>query len=73
MKVLTGHLTATEKRHIKALFEANLMAGKINRKMYFITENAGVYTVKVSQRDRGMMPVPGSPLRISVNTSTFIL
>jgi len=31
-----GHITATEKTHIKALFKANLIEGKVNRKTYFL-------------------------------------
>ena len=71
METLTGHITATEKKHIKAILNANLMAGKIGRKNYFLSLSKGIYTVKVQENDRGMIPVAGSELRLSTYISTF--
>lgn len=51
IKTLKGHLTATEKRHIKALFGAALMEGKANRKNYLFTFENGVYTVRIKEVD----------------------
>lgn len=36
ISVTKGHLTPTEKSHIRALFDAGLMEGKVNRKTYYI-------------------------------------
>jgi len=36
IKTTKGHITSTEKTHIKALFEANLIEGKVNHKTYFL-------------------------------------
>ena len=73
MKVLTGHLTATDKKAIKAIMEAGLMKGKVGRKSYFITKSGDVYSVKYTIMDRGMISVPGSPLRLSTYSSSFKL
>ena len=50
MKVLTGHLTQTNKVHIKALFDANLSEGKVNRINYLLSLSEGIYTVKIAQK-----------------------
>jgi hypothetical protein len=72
MKVLSGHLTATEKKHIKAILDQKLMTGKIGRKSYWLSLNEGLYTVKVIQNDRGWGWI-GAELRQSVYTHTFTL
>lgn len=36
IQVTKGHITQTEKTHIKALFNNNLIEGKVNRKTYFL-------------------------------------
>ena len=36
IQVIKGHITQTEKTHIKALFNANLIEGKVNTKTYFL-------------------------------------
>lgn len=76
MKVLSGHLTPADKRNIKELLRLGWMEGTINRVTYKLFmqdfDKYGVtYEVKVAKKDRGLVPVPGSPLRISVHTSTF--
>ena len=71
MTTLTGHITQTEKKAIKAILNANLMSGKVGIKNYFLSLTDGIYTVKVQQNDRGLMPVGGSELRVSTYTSTF--
>jgi hypothetical protein len=73
MKVLTGHLTATDKRNIKYILACGLTEGKIKHKTYYLTSKGDVYTVKQHQQDRGIIPCPGSELRTSVYTSTFKL
>lgn len=46
----TGHLTATEKKHIKVLFEKELFDGyKVNTKTYEIKETETGYSVAISQ------------------------
>lgn len=75
MKTLTGHLTQTNKKHIQAILNANLLEGKINRTNYFISKNGStnVFTVKICVADRGFIPVPGTPLRLSTYIHTFVL
>lgn len=45
IKVLTGHLTQTEKKGIKAVLNAGFMSGKVGRINYFLSEKDGIYTV----------------------------
>jgi len=73
MKTLTGHLTATNKRHIKAIIDANLLEGRINKTSYFLSKKDDVFMVKIQCVDRGLIPCIGSPLRISTYTHTFTL
>jgi hypothetical protein len=44
--IIKGHLTATEKRHIKAMFELGLMSAKVNRKQYRITKENDMFHVQ---------------------------
>lgn len=71
MKVLTGHLTATEKNAIKQMLHLGLTCGKTPKKMYHLVLNEDIYTVTIEQQDRGLIPVPGSELRKSKYKSTF--
>jgi hypothetical protein len=71
IKIIDGHLTATDKKAIQAILAAGLMEGKVGKSSYFISKNANLYTVKQVIKDRGIMPVPGSQLRWSTYTSTF--
>ena len=72
MKVLTGHLTATDKKAIKAILEAGMTSAKVGRKTFFLSvDNEGTYTVRKQFMNRGMIPCGGSPLRLSTYTSTF--
>jgi len=51
MKLLKGyHITATEKKHISHLISNNILAGKIGRKIYFISEKGNnVFDVAVTE------------------------
>lgn len=57
MKTLTGHLTQTNKKHIQAILNANLLEGKINRTNYFISKNesTNVFIVKICVVDRVLL------------------
>jgi hypothetical protein len=70
MKVITGQLTQTERKHIRAIFDAKLMQGKINRKSYFIEQNENVYTVSIVENTRGLGMI-GEELRKTTTKSTF--
>ena len=48
IRTLSGHLTATNKRHISAIFDVNRLEAKVNRIAYRISEENGIYTVKIS-------------------------
>lgn len=73
MKVLTGHLTSTEKKHIKHILSLGLCGGAINKKQYSISKNLDVYTVIVTEKDKGLITCGGSELRMSNYKSTFTL
>jgi hypothetical protein len=73
MKTLSGHLTESNKKAIKAILDLNLSAGKVGRINYFITPGPDHYQVKIVKMDRGMIPVPGSQLRQSISLATFSL
>lgn len=53
MKISTidGHITPTEKKHIKALFAHDMTEGKVNTKTYYITENKGIYTALIYEME----------------------
>jgi putative heme iron utilization protein len=55
MKVLTGHLTATNKIHIKALLKAKLYSGKVNTINYLLRQENDTYTVFVIQKDNSIL------------------
>lgn len=73
MTTLTGHLTQTDKRNIRAILDAGLTAGRINGQDYHITQESELYTVTKRVKDRGLIPCAGSKPRISAYTSTFRL
>lgn len=68
IKLLKGsHLTQTDKRHIKALFESGQTQAKINRATWVIdkgTPSINTYTVSKFVKDRGLGFI-GEPLRLS--------
>ena len=52
MKVLTGHLTQTEKKAIKAILQAGLISGRVGRKDYVLSKENGVYTAEIFEKER---------------------
>ena len=71
MKVISGHLTLGNKQAIKAILNNNLLSGRVGKTTYVISEINGIHTVKMYIKDRGLIPCPGSPLRISTYTASF--
>jgi hypothetical protein len=72
MKTLTGHLTATNKKAIQAILNLGLTSAKVNNINYFLTEKEnGLFEVKIQKMDRGLIPCPGSELRLSTSIATF--
>lgn len=66
MKVIEGHLTATDKKVVKVMLDSKLTAGKNGKTSYFLTPlTANTYKVDKWIMDRGLIPVPGSALRLS--------
>jgi hypothetical protein len=69
---LSGHLTQTNRQHIKAILAAGLTEGKINRISYQIEHKGlGTYAVKMYVKDRGIVACGGSKLRMSCYDATF--
>lgn len=52
ISTITGHLTCTNKKHIKALFDAKLTTGKVNRINYFISFHIDFWSVQIVQTDK---------------------
>lgn len=73
MKVTNGHLTQTEKKAVKAIMDSGLKAGRIGKKTYQLSIEGNVLSVVILVMDRGLVPVPGSPLRLSKYSSTVTL
>jgi len=73
MKLITGHLTAANKKAIKAILDAGLTQGKVGRTSYQLSNIDGVYHVKMFLKDRGMIPCAGSVLRVSTYYATFTI
>lgn len=67
IKILSGHLTVTDKRAVSAMIEAGANSANSARASYVISagDGHGWYRVEKFVRDRGIIPVPGSPLRMS--------
>ena len=56
IQVISGHLTQTEKVHIKKLLELNILEGKVNIKNYFLDKINDSYKVQIftpSKNDYG--------------------
>jgi hypothetical protein len=73
MKVLTGHITATERKVINAMIENGWETAQTKMLTCQLVFANGVYTFKTKKRDRGMIPCAGSELRTSIYTSTFTM
>jgi len=71
MIILTGHLTATDKRNVKTIILNKWNYAKSGLKTYYLTQKDNVYTVKIEQKDRGLIPTPGSKLRLNTYTITL--
>lgn len=67
IRTLTGHLTATNKRHISAMFDVNRLEAKINRITYRVSEESGTYTVKISRNESNDY----GEIRERTSTATF--
>jgi hypothetical protein len=73
MKTLTGYLTQTNKSHIKAILEANLLKAGINGIFYSLSFSDGVFTVLITKKDGGLIDCGGSELRFRTTLHTFKL
>lgn len=52
---LSGHLTASNKKHIKDILELNLSIAKVNNINYCLRFNDGIYTVWVIKKDNSIV------------------
>ena len=52
---ITGHLTQTNKTHIKALLKAKMYSGKVNTINYLLRQEKDVFTVHIIQTDNSIM------------------
>lgn len=47
----SGHLTATEKKAVKAILAAKLTSGKVGRKEYYLEQIGNDYSLKVLENE----------------------
>jgi hypothetical protein len=69
IKTLSGHLTATNKKHIRAMFDVGVLSAKVNTINYVITQSENVYTVKKTVKDLSIVTGP----KFRTHTATFTL
>ena len=55
ISTLSGHLTQTNKVHIKAIFQAGLNCAKVNRIKYDIHPDDGFYKVFIVEVDNSIV------------------
>jgi len=74
MKTLSGHLTASEKKIISQIIQNKWGYGKVGLKTFFVNKNKDEnYNIRIDVKDRGLIPCPGSKLRISTYLSVIKL
>lgn len=69
IKVIEGHNTNTEKKVIKHFISEGIELGTVKRKTYHVVKSGDSYDVRVTQKDRGVIPVAGSELRFTTHYS----
>jgi hypothetical protein len=70
MKALTGHITATEKKAIKAILAAGLTSGRVGRTDYRISNENGLYLVFITKLET---PWCETKAKLTTNKHTFTL
>ncbi len=73
MKVIEGHLTVANKKAIKAILKANKTSGRVSNIDYHINKDDEIYNVIIVKKDKGLIPCPGSLLRLSKYKAKFVL
>ena len=72
IKVLSGHLTATDKRAVKHMIEKEIWKGRVGKSDWFIKDlGKGTYDITQKIKDKGLVPVAGTKFRISTYKSTI--
>lgn len=71
IKVLTGHLTQTQKKAIKVILNAGLMSGKVGMINYFLSEKDEIYSVRTVRVNKTLQSFTNNQLERF--DSTFIL
>ena len=72
IKVLSGHLTATDKRAVKHMIEKEIWKGRVGKSDWFIKDlGKGKYDITQKIKDKGLVPVAGTKFRISTYKSTI--
>jgi hypothetical protein len=64
IKVLSGHLTVTDKRAVKHMIEKKIWKGRVGKSDWFIKDLGKI-------KDKGLVPVAGTKFRISTYKSTI--
>jgi phage-related tail protein len=72
IKVLSGHLTTTDKRAVKHMIEKEIWKGRVGKSDWFIKDlGKGKYDITQKIKDKGLVPVAGTKFRISTYKSTI--
>jgi hypothetical protein len=72
IKVLSGHLTATDKRAVKHMIEKEIWKGRVGKSDWFIKDlGKGKYDITQKIKDKGLVPVAVTKFRISTYKSTI--
>ncbi|BBI90594.1 hypothetical protein HYO65_gp202 [Tenacibaculum phage PTm1] len=75
VKVIDGHLTATEKKHVLAILGAGLTEGSVKKKSYWIekTENENEYIVTVGEMGYGLIKSYGQTKKTFQKTKSKVI
>lgn len=56
IQVIKGHLTATNKKHIKALLDAGMLKGQVNRIEYYLNKvSENLYAVNIPSYEKSIL------------------
>lgn len=71
LTILTGYLTAYDKKVIKVLLSTAATSCETKKATYSLSKNNNLYQLSKTVKDRGLIPVSGSPIRLSTYTTSF--
>lgn len=73
LTILSGHLTAYDKKVLKVLLLTAATSCKSKKATYKLLQNNNVYELSKTVKDRGLIPVIGSQLRLTTYKTSFTI